>query len=173
MNRTDFAPSFMLSSRVKLGDLIRPGNKLVPIAGLTIQQIVSNLSLVATNIIEPVYDMVGGPKGIIITSGFRSKLPPGGSSTSYHFKGLACDFVLAGKNFNADEHFKFANMLVGSGLGFDKVLLEYREPGKNGNNSNNRLVWVHVQIAGETGGRKEVYTLVNDKTYSKGLTNLA
>lgn len=173
MKTQEFAPGYRLTSRVKLDNLIASGNTLQKMGNTSVQEIVYNLSCVANNIIEPVYDLCGGNKGIIITSGFRSKLPPGGSLTSYHFRGLACDFVLAGKNFNYEEHFKFAQTLANSGLNFDKILLEYRDPGKNGNAGNKRIVWIHCQVPadGETG-RKQTFTLLNDKVYGSGITLL-
>jgi hypothetical protein len=172
-NMTDFPMSLRLTSRVKLGDLIKPGNTLQPMHGKSVQDIVVNLTKLAETIIEPIFDMVG-VNGVTITSGFRSTLPKGGSPTSYHFKGLACDMILTGHNFDTEEHYKFINRIAGSGVNYDKLLLEYRDPGKNGNNSNKRLVWVHCQVAdSSSSARKQGFTLVNDKTYGQGFTLLS
>ncbi len=162
---TSFPESYKLTDRVRLSDLIMPGNTLQPMAGLTINQIVENLANLAKTVIEPIYDAVG-QSGIIITSGFRSKLPPGGSTASKHFIGCAVDFQPRGKVNDADATFAFINKINGL-FPYDQLIIEYRDPGKNGNTKNTRTIWIHAGITPNfTGMRKMAFTMLNDKTYS-------
>lgn len=161
-----FSGSFKLSDRISIADLVRPGHTLQAQGGLTMQQIVCNMSNLAQNCIEPILTAVGGKNGIIITSGFRSNIPPGGSLTSDHPKGCAFDFVLAGKTTDYAAHYEFVQELSKS-IPFDQLILEYRDPGVNGNNRANRLVWIHCSFKPK-GNRGMALTMLNDKTYTRG-----
>jgi hypothetical protein len=126
-------------------------------AGLTVPEIVCNLKLLAVNIVEP---MKAQYSNMFVTNTWR---PAGiGSSTSQHPKGMAVDiqFKGAGKS----DYFTIAKWCRDN-LVYDQLLLEYKTTGSG-------LPWIHISFD-KNNNRKQVLTLLNDKTYGQGLIDLS
>ena len=171
MNAQSFDRGYKLSSNFSLGMLFGSSTKDVyDQNGLTKQQIVCNLSQLATNILEPYLQVLPGGIGgygkqWTITSGFRPASI--GSSTSDHPIGRACDIQLLGTNNSGQNHYDIVQKLERI-VPYDQIILEYRTPGS---------VWIHTSFrglnAGDTygpgsGNRKMAFTMLNDKTYGQG-----
>jgi hypothetical protein len=159
MNAGSFTADYKLSEHFTLGMLFWGGfnnnHKLINQNGLTKNDIVANLASLCENILEKYLVLL--PNGIQgfgkqwnITSGYRM-----GSARSYHNKGLACDIQLTSRN--KEQHYELVQKLEPL-VNYDQIILEYR-----GADS----VWIHSGFRGETN-RKMAFTMVNDKTYSKG-----
>lgn len=107
-------------------------------------------------LMEDIRELLGAP--ISVTSGYRSgylnKLI-GGSETSDHCKGLACDFKPVGRNL-----FDCAKAIEGSKLRYDQLILEFHATPQSG--------WIHVGIGQKM--RRESFTKKTAKTpYITGL----
>jgi hypothetical protein len=131
--------------------------------GLSINEIVKNLSKLARSAVDPLYEHLGGfavntygrPKGKLqLTSGFRKAT----SCRSQHEKGNAFDFQVIG--LGKGYYYDMAKWCEG-GLGYSAILLEYKTTGT-------RLPWIHVQTAGGGG----TYTYLNHKLYENRFVNL-
>lgn len=126
-------------------------------SGLLLEEIVCNLKMIAVNIITPI---IAQYPNMILTNTWR---PAGsGSTLSQHPKGQACDmqFVGVGKK----DYFIIAQWCRNN-LVFDQLLLEYKTTGSG-------LPWIHLSFD-KTGNKKQVLTLLNDKTYATGLVDLS
>jgi hypothetical protein len=133
---------------------------------MSIQEIVCNMKGLAENCIEPIMALAGGKGGIIITSGFRQNgVVSNSSATSQHPAGQAFDFQLAGKINDYQATYDFVQKVAAS-VPFDQLILEYRDPGVNGNNRKVRICWVHCSFK-YTANRKMAFTMLNDKTYKR------
>jgi hypothetical protein len=101
---------------------------------------------------------------IRISSGYRSEklnAAIGGSKTSDHMTGNACDFTVRGMTPR-----RVAQIILGSGLKFDQLILEGVSP--NAPNG----VWIHIGFGDRMRG--EVLTMVRNRgktTYRQGLTS--
>jgi hypothetical protein len=84
--------------------------------------------------------------------------------------GSAVDISIGG-NFGYKVNYDWATKLAAS-LPLDQMLLEYRDPGINGNKNPQRINWIHISYNNYGPGRKQVLTFLNDKTHSQGLTYL-
>jgi len=107
-----------------------------------------NLLLLIVNTLQPVRDLIGKP--MIVTSGYRcpqlNKHPAiGGSSTSEHVKGMACDFVITGMSVS-----DIVSKIRHSNIPFNQLIEEH---GKNG-------AWVHISY-NKAGNRKDVLRYKN------------
>jgi hypothetical protein len=125
--------------------------------GLSLENILCNLKLLAVNVTEPVRAQF---PNAFITNTWR---PAGiGSATSQHPKGMACDiqFRQAAKK----DYFTIAQWFRDN-LVYDQLLLEYKTTGSG-------LPWIHVSF-NKDSNRKQVLTLLNNKTYSQGLVDLS
>lgn len=101
-------------------------------------------------VIQPVRDFFGPT---VINSGYRSpelNAAIGGSSTSQHCKGQACDIEVPGLP-NAD----LAKWIEDT-LDFDQLILEFYTPGIPDSG------WVHVSYVSEDTNRKQVLTATKD-----------
>ena len=137
----------------------------------TMQEIVCNMKALAINILGPINEQIGQVgKAWTITSCYRNFVPAGGSSTSQHLIGSAVDISIGG-NFGYKVNYDWATKLAAS-LPLDQMLLEYRDPGINGNKNPKRINWVHISYNNYGPGKKQVLTFLNDKTHSQGLTYL-
>lgn len=170
MGMNDFPKSLKLSTNVSLGDVAKPGHILqdqsVNGKMLSKQQIVCNLKGLAENCIEQVMDMAGGARNVTITSGYRQNgVTAQASTTSQHPAGEAFDFQLTGKINDYQAHYDFI-CKIAKVLPFDQLILEYRDPGVNGNNRSQRVCWIHCSFK-YSGGRKQGFTMLNDKTYKR------
>ena len=156
---------------VTKGNSISGGTFGKPARNYTTQEIVCNLKALCVNILGPINEQVGPiGKAWHLTSGYRNYVPSGGSSTSQHLIGQAADVSIGGNygyKINYDWAVKFASMLP-----IDQLLLEYRDPGVNGNKDSKRINWIHLSYNNGGTGKKQVLTFLNDKTHSQGLTNL-
>lgn len=136
------------------------------------QEIVCNLKNLAENILGPINENIGQHGKVwTITSCYRNNIPAGGSATSQHLYGSAVDFVMGGNNFAYKSNFDVVQKLI-TFLPYDQILLEYRDPGKNGNRNPQRINWVHVSYNNYGAGRKHAATFLNDSTYAQGFSNL-
>ena len=165
-----FPTSFRLSPNVNVGTMIAGSHILQGQQALgkmmSIQEIVCNMKGLAENCIEPIMALAGGKGGIIITSGFRQNgVVSNSSSTSQHPAGQAFDFQLTGKINDYQATYDFVQKVAAS-VPFDQLILEYRDPGVNGNNRKVRICWVHCSFK-YTGNRKMAFTMLNDKTYKR------
>ena len=125
--------------------------------GLTLESILCNLKLLAVNIAEPVKAQFPNS---FITNTWR---PVGvGSATSQHPKGMACDIQF--KQASKKDYFTIAQWFRDN-LVYDQLLLEYKTTGSG-------LPWIHVSF-NKDSNRKQVLTLLNNKTYGQGLIDLA
>lgn len=91
-------------------------HKLVEQAGLTRDELISNLQDVAVNVLEPLVSRYGR-SAFVITSGFR---PVSGSGKSQHFTGQAVDVQFPGTELVHIAH--EVSILVPN---FDQLILEY------------------------------------------------
>lgn len=92
------------------------------------------LTVLATTILEPIRARFGP---VVVHSGYRSpavNAKIGGSATSQHSKGEACDFHVPGHAL--DEVFRW--IVTESGLPFGQVILEGRRP--------DQPTWIHVSL---------------------------
>ena len=121
----------------------------------------------AENCIEPIMELAGGSSNIIITSGYRMNgVVAQSSATSQHPAGEAFDFQLRGKINDAQATYDFIQKIA-SAIPFDQLILEYRDPGVNGNSRNVRICWIHCSFS-YTSTRKMAFTMLNDKKYKDG-----
>ena len=151
-----------LSTNFTLGQLSKHAvvsrSAVVAQQGLTVEQIVQNLQLVAQNCLERIKAKY---PDMIVTSGFR-KAPTNKVSRSQHLVGQAVDmqFTSAKKS----DYFVIAQWIKDN-VPYDQLLLEYKSTGT-------KLPWIHISFKG-TGNRNQVLTFWNHATYAQGLKNLA
>jgi len=156
---------------VTKGNNISGGRFGKPARNYTTQEIVCNLKALCVNILGPINEQVGQVgKAWQITSCYRNYIPAGGSATSQHLTGSAADVSIGG-NFGYKINYDWATKFASS-LPIDQLLLEYRDPGINGNKNSKRINWIHLSYNNGGSGKKQVLTFLNDKTHSQGLTNL-
>ena len=155
----NFTAEFRLSKNFTLGMLFDGGfnknHKLVAQNGLTVQEIVCNLSQLCENILEPYLNVLpGGIAGINkewkISSGYRQ-----GTSSSQHNKGQACDVALSQSTKDRKQATYDLAKALEVAVPYDQIILEYRGSSQN---------WVHTSYNPQ-GGRKQAFTMLNDKTY--------
>ena len=171
MGMDQFPRSFKLSQNVNLGMLITNSSHILQSQMArgkmtSKQEIVCNLKGLADACIEPIGQAAGGIENLIITSGFRGNT--NGRSNSQHCAGQAFDFQLRGKINDYQAHYDFVQRISGL-VPFDQLILEYRDPGVNGNNRNVRICWIHCSFV-YTGQRKHAFTMLNDSTYAQGFS---
>ena len=156
---------------VTKGKTVTGGTFGKPARHYSAQEIICNLKALCVNILGPINEQVGPiGKAWVLTSGYRNYVPAGGSATSQHLIGQAADISIGGNygyKINYDWAVKFA-----ASLPIDQLLLEYRDPGVNGNKDTKRINWIHLSFNNGGNGKKQVLTFLNDKTHSQGLTNL-
>lgn len=133
-------------------------NPLNPASGdLSREEIVCNLKLLCINCLEPIYDRYSNA---FVTNTWR---PRGiGSPTSQHPKGQAADIQFRG--VKKSDYFQIAQVIKDL-VAFDQLLLEYKTTGTG-------LPWIHISF-NKDGNRKQVLTLLNNRTYGQGLIDLA
>lgn len=125
-------------------------------AGLSLEEIVCNLKLLAVNCLEPIRARY--PNSFVTNTWRR----PSGNPRSQHPKGQAADIQF--RNIAKSEYFVIAQWIKDN-VSYDQLLLEYKTTGSG-------LPWIHISFD-KDAQRKQVLTLLNDKTYSPGLTQLA
>lgn len=128
-------------------------------------EIVCNLKALAVNILGPINEMIGPVgKAWQITSCYRSGVPGGGSVTSQHLSGCAVD-ISPGGNYAYKLNYDWATKLAAA-LPYDQLLLEYRDPGVNGNKNPQRINWIHISYNNYGAPKRDLRTFLNDKTYA-------
>lgn len=167
-NTDKFTGDYRLSPNFTLGMLLNGAagtHALVAQNGLTIQEIVCNLSQLCKNILEPAVSsgllpggMAGFRKQWQINSGFRA---PNGPD---HGCGRAVDITLLPYDSTKKQrNFDLVKQLEKI-LPYDQIIMEYR------GTSN----WIHIGYRGEgtvkspSKNRKMAFTMLNDKTYGQG-----
>lgn len=107
----------------------------------------SNIIALAENVMQPLRTRIG--RSISITSGFRCNklnLAVGGSGTSQHVTGEACDFQVG----NLGQLKDTVATLINSGIEFDQLILERFDHGN--------AAWAHVSFKREGGNRNQILT---------------
>lgn len=137
----------MVSTKAKAGS-----HKCAPQHGLSESQIVCNLKQVAVNCLDKIKAQY---PNMFVTSGFRV-----GGSKSQHERGEACDMQFAGVPNSG--YFAIAQWIKDNVV-FDQFLLEYKTI-QSGN------AWLHISY--RENPRKQVLTLMNNKTAGQGLHKL-
>ena len=151
-----FPASFKISPNITLANCNDNGkmtHQLKAQGGLSIQQIVCNLKGVAENCMEPIFELAGGRKNIVISSGFRGE-GFNGNKLSQHGRGQAMDFQLTGSGMNNPQMmYDFANKIAAS-IPYDQMILEYTRGSRF-------TVWIHVSF-NYAGNRKHAFTMVDN-----------
>jgi len=131
--------------------------------GLSVKEIIKNLSKLARSAVDPLYEHLGGfavntygrPKGKLqLISGFRKAT----SCKSQHEKGNAFDFQVIG--LGKGYYYDMAKWCQ-TEIGYSAITLEYKTTGT-------KLPWIHVQTAGNGG----LYTYLNHRQYDNKFVNL-
>ena len=129
---------------------------------LTTKEVVENLKLLAENVIEPIKKQY---PNVFVTNSFR-EAEAGKTKFSQHNLGQACDLQFA--NVPKSEYYNIA-LWVKDNVSYDQLLLEYKTSGSG-------LPWIHISFKVNnrpSSDSTKVLTLLNDKTYAKGLNQLA
>ena len=148
--------NFHVSEFVKSNDAVRLGIDNTPTP-----QIVSNLTALCENVLEPIRSNFGQP--VRVSSGYRSptlNAAVGGASSSQHVLGMAADIEI----YDIDNC-ELAQWIANN-LTFDQLILEFHNHSAGANDG-----WVHVSY-NTAGNRNQILTAkkVNGKTaYLNGL----
>jgi hypothetical protein len=157
----DAIDSIVLSPNYTVGKLTRKPNVTFdhPVragqSGLSVEEICCNLKLLAVNCIEPIRAQYATA---FVTNTFR--IANGGKSQ--HHKGQAADIQFRG--MSKAQYYTIAQW-IRDNVSYDQLLLEYKTTGTG-------LPWIHISFNKDTQ-RKQVLTLLNDRTYGQGLIQLA
>lgn len=163
----DAIDSIVLSTNYTVGKLTRSPSVTFdnPLrgssAGLSIEQVVANLKLLAVNIIEPLKAQY---PTAFVTNTFRP-VKPGATKYSQHNLGQACDIQFRG--IAKAEYYNIA-LWCKDNLPYDQLLLEYKTTGSG-------LPWIHMSFKSNSRAITDptkVMTFLNDSKYSAGLTQL-
>lgn len=156
------SPNFTVArlTRKKPGGLLGDHPLRNPQTGLSIEEIVCNLSLLANNVLEPFFKQY--PKSMV-TSAFRIQQNPiaPNQSPSQHLLGMAADIQIT--NIKKTDYYDVARWCRVN-LPYDQLLLEYKSTGTT-------LPWIHISF-NKTRNRKQVLTFWNGQTHAPGLVNL-
>lgn len=158
----DAIDAIVLTDNYTVGNLTRTPNTTFdnPLrsatAGLSVEEIVCNLKLLAVNCIQPIKSKY---PNAFVTNTYRQ---PSGNPTSQHPKGMAADIQFRG--IPKSDYFTIAQWIKDN-VTYDQLLLEYKTTGTG-------MPWIHISFDKNTQ-RKQVLTLLNNSTYSQGLSQLA
>jgi len=152
-----------LSKNFKLSELIKSETATrLDIDNTPNEEQIESLRLLCENILQPVRDHFGKP--VKISSGFRCSAlnqATGGSATSDHCKGQACDFEIDGvPNPELAEW-------IETNLKYTQLILEFWVPGGDDPNAG----WIHASFNPENlKGQSLTATKIAGKTtYLPGL----
>ena len=163
----NYSSDYKLSRHFTLGMMFDGGfnvrHKLISQNGLSVDEIVENLSSLCNNILEKYLEVL--PEGIqgynkywTITSGYRM-----GTNTSDHTRGCACDISLLGGSDMREAHFELIQELEKI-VSYDQLILEYK---------GHSTTWIHTGFRGDgsvngarSSNRFQSFTMVNHKTYN-------
>jgi len=154
-NLSDNFTLAQLSSRALAGH-----HKLRSQLDLKYGEIAFNLSACALNICETVLDLF---PDAVVTSGFRKPNKNNRNLTSDHLRGKAVDFQFT--KASREDYYDIA-IKLSENLNYDKLLLEYQDPGDS------KRPWIHVSFDVDKQ-RKILLTYNNHKRFSDGLSKLA
>ena len=154
-NLSDNFTLAQLSSRALAGR-----HKLRSQLDLKYGEIAFNLSACALNICETVLDLF---PDAVVTSGFRRPNKNNRNLTSDHLRGKAVDFQF--NKASREDYYDIA-VKLSENLNYDKLLLEYQDPGDS------KRPWIHVSFDVDKQ-RKILLTYNNHKRFSDGLSKLA
>lgn len=164
---TNPSDNIRLSTHFQLGMLskhaIAAPSAVVAQHGLSVEQIVQNLQVLAQNSLELIK---GKYPDLIVTSGFRSSATQKGTAygskkISQHEKGEAADMQFT--HSSKAQYYEIAKWIKDN-VPFDQLLLEYKSTGTG-------KPWIHISCKG-TGNRGMVLTMYNGATKAHGLQNL-
>lgn len=116
------------------------------------EYVVQNLQTLCTKVLEPIRHLMGKP--IKITSGYRCTAlnrAIGGSESSQHCSGHACDFEIIGQD---NEELA---VWVSNNCDFDQLILEFY------NHADPNSGWVHVSYVAPQKNRRSVLTIYKDE----------
>lgn len=147
----EFRADDKISKYFTLGDVThRYSRKLTDRFGNTAADKFKALSYLATNALDVIKAKF---PSMVINSGLRDFIPPGGAKKSQHLTGHAVDISFPG--LDRKGHFERAKELSKL-VPFDQMLLEYNTPGGNG--------WIHVSLT--TSPRQQAFTMNNHRKVS-------
>jgi hypothetical protein len=158
----DAIDAIVLTTNYTVGNLTRTPNTTFdnplrsPTAGLSVEEIVCNLKLLAVNCIQPIKSKY---PNAFVTNTYRQ---PSGNPLSQHPKGMAADIQFRG--IPKSDYYIIAQWIKDN-VTYDQLLLEYKTTGTG-------IPWIHISFD-KNNSRKQVLTLLNNSTYSQGLTQLA
>ena len=190
LNTGEFQLAYILSDRsnIKLGDFIKdtggmPKNSMVSdtldgeLYQITKQQIILNLKMVAMNILEPMYDLLGGKTQVSILSTYRqrskfvikgkTKMTP---ANGPHLKGLAIDVQpINGKNDAVKTHALIVELQ--KVVSYDQIILIYEDPFSGSGES--RKCWIHISLPiNGIVPRYDAFTELNGERVAEGFSLL-
>ncbi len=122
------------------------------ISNVANEEAISNLKALCLNVLEPLREAYGKP--IDINSGYRCPAlnrAVGGSRTSQHLKGQACDLVGA----THGDLIKLFNLIQSLGLPFDQLIAERFDPRKEKMPATARG-WIHVSYRADGKNRGQI-----------------
>ena len=134
INMTDFPRSLKISKFFTVGDLLCGGVNLKAQCGLTVGQVVYNMSVLAQTVLDPIRY---AHSNMAINSGFRI-----GEAKSQHNRGQACDIRFVGTKLS--EYQKIAEW-IRDNTKYDQIILESKK-------DDPRSLWIHVSVKTKTGG---------------------
>lgn len=152
-----FTAGFKLTTTLSLGDMCK-GDSGIPSGinyGMSANEIVCNLKLLAINVIEPIKKKY---PNMIMSSTWRSEAVNtrvGGSKTSDHLKGMAADIQLTG--FSREQHYQAAIDIQKLLPAYRQIILEYRGD----------KTWIHVSY---NSNQNKMQTLTMDAAKNKVLS---
>ena len=152
-----FPDSFVLTPRTTLGTMTKSvtfPHQVVANMGLPVHAIVCNLKMLAINCWDPIKAQY---PYAFITNSFRPN-----QGRSQHNIGEAMDIQF--RNIQKKDYFTIAQW-VRDNIQYDQLLLEFKTTGSG-------LPWIHVSFH-SAKNRKQVLTLMNDKTAGQGLIQMA
>lgn len=148
----EFRADDKLSKYFQLKDLTKNySRRLTNNFGTTAEDKFKALSYLCTNALDVIKEKY---PSMVITSGLRDFVPPGGATKSQHLTGEAVDIQFPG--LDRKGHMQRAKE-ISALIPFDQLLLEYTTPGGNG--------WIHISL--KPNPRKQVFTMNNHRKISK------
>lgn len=146
----EFTGTEMLSKYYKLGDLNNNNTrKLKAISGITEASIFCNLKALSINCLDV---LKARYPNMVINSGYRNFVPPGGSKTSQHLTGQAVDVSFPGLSRSElyDRVLEVQKLIP-----YDQLILEYASgPG-----------WIHISF-NTNGNRRQHFTMNHHRRVS-------
>jgi len=155
---------FKVSEHFTLREFLRSGSadradiNNAPESKEAILNIFGNIQLLATEVLEPVRELLGAP--LLITSGYRSgalNRLVGGSEQSQHMLGEAVDFVPKGLDV-----LEAAQKISDSSINFDQMVYECRK------RQDNLVRWIHISYR-RANNRNEILHTYGGTQYHEGL----